>query len=123
MGSGLNFTPLPSAPMTKQEVEIAIRVAEGLIAKIDTGVLIFGAFVALGVTGETVLGIAHWIKDRQLRNLRSIESQIHERELAEFRLKIANAEERASNADERATTAARDLAQANERAAEANAKA
>ncbi|MGD1103500.1 MAG: hypothetical protein ABSA59_15730 [Terriglobia bacterium] len=86
-------------PITKEALELAIKAVEESIARIDRGVLLFGSLVAIGVTGETILGVRHWIKDGQLRDLRSIESHMHENETLSLQGKIADANARAKGAE------------------------
>src|SRR6185369_10693846 len=74
--------PWELSAVTRDQVEAAIRSLEATGSTIDTWVLIFAAVVAIGIVGETVLGVAHWIKDRQLRPLRAAQAQFHETELA-----------------------------------------
>jgi hypothetical protein len=66
--------------MGKDEVEAAISALETSIATLDTWVLVFAALVAIGVVGEAVLGVRHWMLDGRLRTVRHLESQLHENE-------------------------------------------
>lgn len=107
-------------PITKEALDLAIKAVEQSIARIDTGVLIFGSLVAIGVTGETVLGIRHWIKDRQLRDLRGIESQMYGREILGLQGEISGAKASAdqlkaelANATEEAKRQAEELKKQN----------
>lgn len=107
-------------PITKEALELAIKAVEKSIARIDTGVLIFGSLVAIGVTGETILGIRHWIKDRQLRDLRGVESQMHESEILGLQGEISGAKASANqlkgeldNATEEAKRQAEELKKQN----------
>ena len=75
--------------MGKEEVEAAIAAVEKTVRTIDTWILWCTLLVALGVAGELALGIAHWIKDRELRPFRVLQSQLHEKELLELTLKAA----------------------------------
>ena len=56
--------------MGKSELETLIASLDGAIRSLDRWVLIFGAFVAIGVVGETVIGLRHWILDGRLRAAR-----------------------------------------------------
>lgn len=118
--------------MSKEEIEVAIAALETSIRKLDTWVLVFAALVAIGVLGESVLGIWHWLKDRELRPLRITQSQLHERELEVLRNdtarlssetetargEIAKSNERAGVASAEAARANANAAMANQRAAE-----
>jgi hypothetical protein len=100
---------------TKEEVEAAIAAVEGTIATLDTWVLWFAALVAVGVVGEAVLGVAHWMKDRELRPLRVMQAQLHENEIAQLdkdtaRLSADAELARAAIADANARTAEAQLA-------------
>ena len=67
--------------MTENEVASNIADLEGSIATLDIWLWIFGAFVAIGVVGETVFGITHLMKDATLRRLRQVEAQLHDKEV------------------------------------------
>lgn len=71
--------------MTKEAVDAAIAAVEGSVTTTDTWVLLFAALVAIGVVGEAVLGIRHWILDGRLHALRTTQSQLHEKELTALR--------------------------------------
>jgi hypothetical protein len=68
--------------MGKTELEAAIAVIDRSVRRLDALVLIFGALVAIGVTGETIVGIKHWLADRQVRPSRQSLSQLNETEIA-----------------------------------------
>jgi hypothetical protein len=110
--------------MTKEAVEAAIAAVENSISTVDTWVLVFAALVAIGVVGEAVLGVRHWILDDRLHSLRVSQSQLHENELTalrndtarlttqgdEARAAIAGANERAAEATQKAQEASLELA-------------
>ncbi|MGD0565170.1 MAG: hypothetical protein ABSA66_19040 [Roseiarcus sp.] len=83
--------------MTKDEVEIAISSIEKSMSSIDTWLLLFTLLVAVGVAGELILGVSHWLKDRELRPLRAEQSRIHATELAQLGTAAAEANARATN--------------------------
>jgi len=91
--------------MGREQVSAAINAIETLIATLDTWVLVFAGFVAIGVVGEAILGVWHWRLDGRLRDLRHTEAQLHESE-------IANANATAATANERAAALEKDAAQA-----------
>jgi hypothetical protein len=78
--------------MSKEEVDSAIVAIEAAISAIDTWVLICTALVAIGVAGELYFGIAHWLKDGELRPLRITQAQYHEKEVAELNARTKEAE-------------------------------
>ncbi len=104
---------------TKEELELAIKTVEAAISRIDTYVLLFGSLVAIGVTGETILGIRHWIKDRQLRNLRGIEARMHESEILGLQGKIADANALAQTTALQAAALNKEAKQAEQKISEA----
>ena len=88
--------------MTKEELESSINTLEILL-------IIFGIFVAVGVTGESVFGFRLWRKNSQLRDIQSAENRSQEREIERpkkesesIRLDTAKATERAANAEREA---------------------
>jgi ribosomal protein L12E/L44/L45/RPP1/RPP2 len=99
--------------MEKDEVAAAIAVVEQSLRSIDTWLLVFTALVAIGVAGELWFGLAHWLKERELRPLRETQAQLQERDLATLQNDTARLSAIAS-AEERAASAARDAARANE---------
>lgn len=112
--------------MGKDEVEAAIRVLEKSISSIDSWLLILTAWVAIGVAGQAVFGVSHWLKERQLRPLRVTQAQLHENELAALRNDTARLTAEAefsraaiASADERAAIASQRAAEADQKAAEA----
>jgi len=88
--------------MTKEELESSINTLEILL-------IIFGIFVAVGVTGESVFGFRLWRKNSQVRDIQSAENRSQEREIERLkkesesiRLDTAKATERAANAEREA---------------------
>jgi|ERR1039458_276901 hypothetical protein len=110
--------------MTKEELldaaiasaDSAVSGVESAIRTLDTWVLVFAALVAIGVLGESILGIWHWVKDRELRPLRVTQAHLHENKLELLRNATAQLSKDAE-------TAKGEIAHANERAGNANAEA
>lgn len=75
--------------MTKEAIEAGIAALESSISTVETWVLIFAALVAIGVVGEAVLGVRHWILDGRLHALRADQSALHEKQLADADKKVA----------------------------------
>ena len=85
--------------MTKEEVDAAIVALEGSISSLDTWLWIATAIVAIGVIGEVIFGVRHLMLDNSLRELRRVETQIHEEELAQLTKDTADANARAQEAE------------------------
>ncbi len=60
--------------MNKDDLEASLRMLDILL-------IVFGLFVAVGVTGESVFGFMHWRKSNQLRRIQSAENLAQEREI------------------------------------------
>lgn len=85
--------------MTKEEVDAAIVALEGSISSLDTWLWIATAIVALGAIGGAVFVVRHLILDGGLRELSHVETQIHEKELAQLSKDTADANARAREAE------------------------
>jgi hypothetical protein len=109
--------------MDKSEVAAGISALEKSITTLDTCVLVFAAFVAVGVVGEAILGVRHWILDGRLQGLRHIESQLHENELAQLTKDTALANQELSKANERTAALENESEQLRRDTAEATARA
>lgn len=99
----------------KEIVESAIRSLEATSRTIDFWILMFGIVVAFALAAETVLGVWHWVNERQLRPLRQEQARAHEDELA----RLENDTGRLFREAE-AEAARSQIAEARARAAEAN---
>ena len=73
----------------------------------------FGIVVAFALAAETVLGVWHWVNERQLRPLRQEQARAHEEELARL-------ENDTGRLFREAEAARSQIAEARARAAEAN---
>lgn len=80
--------------MGKEEVEAAIGALETWGRTIDFWVMICAIGVAIFLSGEVVLGVAHWLNDRNLAPLRVLQSQIHANELEQLAKDTAEANQK-----------------------------
>lgn len=99
---------------------------EAALERTDIWLMIFTAIVALGVGGEAVFGVRHWLLSRRLRTVLSAEDQQHRAEIARLNDKAGEANEQAGIAQRDAEIARKNaegfrlqIAQANERSAQA----
>lgn len=69
---------------SKEEVDAAIATLERAISTIDTWILVLSALVAIGIAGELFFGVSHWLKDRELRPLRTLQAQLNDAEIAQL---------------------------------------
>lgn len=89
----------------------------------EVWLLIFGAFVVIGVAGESLYGIRTWWNNRKLREVNLQIEKYRESETALFNQKAGEALERAATAEQHLAEANEGAAQANERAANAQKEA
>ncbi|HEY2547720.1 MAG TPA: hypothetical protein VGI46_16735 [Candidatus Acidoferrum sp.] len=84
--------------MTKEELETVLRT-------LDIWVIVFGILVAIGVTGEAIVGYFHFRKSGQLQRLQAAENLGQQGEIERLRNQTGQVMERAAKAEERAAEA------------------
>lgn len=77
--------------MDKSALDAAIAALERVQAVRESWVLLFAVLVAVGVTGEAVLGIRQWFTGRELRELRVEADRRHSVALEQLRKEAAEA--------------------------------
>lgn len=94
--------------MTKNELEAFLRT-------LDIWVIVFGVLVAIGVTGEAIVGFLHFRKGNELNRLEASENLAQQAEIERLKSASGLMSERAANAERQAALALKDAAEANER--------
>ena len=85
--------------MDKGTVEAAISTLETWGRTVDNWVLICAAGVAVFLAAEVIFSVAHWINEKKLRPLRTLQSEFYAKELVDLGKTAAEARERAAKAE------------------------
>jgi hypothetical protein len=102
--------------MTKGELEALLRT-------LDIWVIVFGILVAIGVTGEAIVGFLHFRKGNQLHRLEVAENLAQQAEIERMKKESGLISERTANAERQAAQAGEGTAKALANAAAANERA
>jgi hypothetical protein len=102
--------------MSKDELESLLNVLDGWL-------IVFGLCVAIGVTGESIVGFMHFRKGNQLRRLQNEENLAQQREIERMKNEAGLTLERAANAESQSAQAGEGTAKALAQAAAANERA